>query len=175
MESWFHACWIKISVPHLCCWHLHIFCDGGEKESHILTVAELWMYSSGLEMKCLSANGIPWHCHRIKLQESVQALWKWCILYFSAMKDLWWTMHFHVKLRWVVYTVLNCCLIMLSGVSDPLTGHKLESLDTSNNAVWVSLQCFNRSGYRTEGNQQPYQRGTAKNLYRGHVALHSFV
>lgn len=53
---------------------------------------------------------------------------------------------------------LNCYLIMLSDVSDPLKGHKFESLDTSNNATWVSLWHFNRSGFSTEGNQQPYQR-----------------
>jgi hypothetical protein len=50
---------MKISVPHLSCWHLHIFSDGGVKEKdfscHILTVAELWMYSSDPELKCQSA------------------------------------------------------------------------------------------------------------------------
>lgn len=65
---------------------------------------------------------------------------------------------------------------MLSGVSNPLKGHKFESLDTSNNATWVSLWHFKRSNYITEGNQQLYQRGSAKNLYRGYMALlHSFV
>lgn len=50
---------MQISVPHLSCWHLHIFCDGGGREKdfscHILTVAELWMYSSDRELKCQSA------------------------------------------------------------------------------------------------------------------------
>jgi len=64
---------------------------------------------------------------------------------------------------------------MLSDVSDPLKGHKFESLDTSNNAAWVSLWHFNRSDYSTESNQQPCQRGIAKNLYRGHVALLFFL
>jgi len=58
----------------------------------------------------------------------------------------------------VYCAMLNCYLIMLSGVSDPLKGHKFESFDTSNNATWVSLWHFNRSDFSTEGNQQTYQR-----------------
>jgi hypothetical protein len=48
MESGFHLCCIEIGVPHLCCWHLYIFFDGGKEKdsSHFLTVAELWMFSS---------------------------------------------------------------------------------------------------------------------------------
>jgi hypothetical protein len=54
--SGFHTCWMKISVSHLSGWHLHIFSDGGGTENdfscHILTVAELWMYSSDPEPRC---------------------------------------------------------------------------------------------------------------------------
>lgn len=161
------------------CWHLHIFTDGGGKEKdffcHILTVAELWMYSSDPELKCQCAEWysltLTWNKVARKYPGTLKVMHVMFFCHVGLVMD-------HLVPPQTLVSgeyYANCCLIMLSGVSDPLKCHKFESLDTSNNAAWASLWHFNRSDYNTEGNEQPYQGGSAKNLYREHVTLLSFV
>jgi len=91
LQSGFHTCWMKTSMPHVCCWptaHFHHWRREGEVFlSLILTVDDSWMNSYDSEMKCPHAE---WHSSmspQRKLHRRIKVLWKWCI---SCWRP-WWT------------------------------------------------------------------------------------